>query len=136
MLMSSLFRQMSFLSWFSVFTGFSVVTLRGDDWSRMLAVMSVGQAEAAVKIVKPLMKKTIKDGRDQFEALLEQRNDSFAVSIPDIFHSCQRVVLRLSRFPAKISCFALFASYCRIQDVNYVISILRMQPRKTRACNP
>jgi hypothetical protein len=35
---------------------------------------SNGKAEAAVKIVKPLMKKTIKDGRDQFEALLEQRN--------------------------------------------------------------
>jgi hypothetical protein len=50
--------------------------------------------------------------------------DSFAVSIPDIFHSCQRVVLRLSRFPAKISCFALFASYCRIQDVNYVSNYL------------
>jgi hypothetical protein len=28
--------------WFSVFTGFSVVTLRGGDRSRMLAVMSVG----------------------------------------------------------------------------------------------
>jgi hypothetical protein len=42
MLMSSLFRQMSFLSWFSEFTGFSVVTLRGGDRSRMLAVMSVG----------------------------------------------------------------------------------------------
>jgi transposase InsO family protein len=35
---------------------------------------SNGKAEAAVKIVKTLMKKTVKDGRDQFEALLEQRN--------------------------------------------------------------
>jgi hypothetical protein len=35
---------------------------------------SNGKAEAAVKIVKILMKKTVKDGRDQFEALLEQRN--------------------------------------------------------------
>ena len=35
---------------------------------------SNGKAEAAVKIVKTLMKKTVKVGRDQFEALLEQRN--------------------------------------------------------------
>jgi transposase InsO family protein len=35
---------------------------------------SNGKAEAAVKIVKTLMKKTVKDGRDRFEALLEQRN--------------------------------------------------------------
>ena len=33
-----------------------------------------GKAETAVKIVKTLMKKTVKDGRNQFEALLEQRN--------------------------------------------------------------
>jgi hypothetical protein len=33
---------------------------------------SNGKAKAAVKIVKTLMKKTVKDGRDQFEALLEQ----------------------------------------------------------------
>jgi hypothetical protein len=35
---------------------------------------SNGKAEAPVKIAKTLMKKTVKDGRDQFEALLEQRN--------------------------------------------------------------
>ena len=35
---------------------------------------SNGKAEAAVQIVKTLMKKTTKDGHDQFEALLEQRN--------------------------------------------------------------
>jgi transposase InsO family protein len=35
---------------------------------------SNGKAEAAVKIVKTLMKKTVKDGCDRFEALLEQRN--------------------------------------------------------------
>lgn len=33
---------------------------------------SNGKAEAAVKIVKTLMKKTVKDGRDQFEALLDK----------------------------------------------------------------
>lgn len=35
---------------------------------------SNGKAEAAVKIIKSLMRKTMKDGRDQFEALLELRN--------------------------------------------------------------
>ena len=35
---------------------------------------SNGKAEAAVKIIKTMMCKTMKDGRDQFEALLELRN--------------------------------------------------------------